>query len=77
MEALSCHKWKPAYIACMSLTAAAALCVCDCCPSTQVRIYTTRHETCEEDRLLRDIYKKFRNLIDSELNYFVIAYPMV
>ncbi|XP_005298982.2 F-box only protein 39 [Chrysemys picta bellii] len=43
----------------------------------KVRIYTTRHETSEEDRLLRDIYKKFRNLIDSELNYFVIAYPMV
>ncbi|XP_013048927.1 F-box only protein 39 isoform X1 [Anser cygnoides] len=43
----------------------------------KVRIYTARQETSEEDRLLRDIYKKFKNLIDSELNYFVITYPMV
>lgn len=49
----------------------------DCHSCTQVRIYTAGHETSEEDRLLRDIYKKFKNLIDSELNYFVITYPMV
>ncbi|PKK22460.1 F-box only protein 39 isoform X2 [Columba livia] len=42
----------------------------------KVRIYTAQQETSEEDRLLCDIYRKFKNLIDSELNYFVIAYPM-
>ncbi|KAM6118664.1 LOW QUALITY PROTEIN: F-box only protein 39 [Phoenicopterus ruber ruber] len=43
----------------------------------KVRIYTARQETSEEDRLLCDIYRKFKYLIDSELNYFVITYPMV
>ncbi|NWX16967.1 FBX39 protein, partial [Aegotheles bennettii] len=43
----------------------------------KVRIYTTQQETSEEDRLLGDIYRKFKFLIDSELNYFVITYPMV
>lgn len=43
----------------------------------QVRIYTNRYETNEEDRTLREIYRKYRKLIDSELNYFVIAYPMM
>lgn len=44
---------------------------------SQVRIYTSRQETSEEERLLHNIYKKFKNLIDSELNYFVITYPLV
>ncbi|XP_072738003.1 F-box only protein 39 isoform X1 [Ciconia boyciana] len=43
----------------------------------KVRIYTARQETSEEDRLLHDIYRKFKYLIDSELSYFVITYPMV
>ncbi|KFQ63572.1 F-box only protein 39, partial [Pelecanus crispus] len=43
----------------------------------KVRIYTARQETSEEDQLLHDIYRKFKYLIDSELNYFVITYPMV
>ncbi|NXL87171.1 FBX39 protein, partial [Alectura lathami] len=43
----------------------------------KVRIYTSRRETSEEDQLLRDIYEKFKNLIDSELNYSVITYPLV
>ncbi|KAM9272412.1 F-box only protein 39 [Morus bassanus] len=43
----------------------------------KVRIYTAREETSEEDRLLCDIYRKFKHLIDSELNYFVITYPMM
>ncbi|KFQ46958.1 PREDICTED: F-box only protein 39 [Nestor notabilis] len=43
----------------------------------KVRIYTARPESSEEDRLLRDIYRKFKYLIDSELNYFVITYPLV
>ncbi|NWX42722.1 FBX39 protein, partial [Steatornis caripensis] len=43
----------------------------------KVRIYTAGQETREEDRLLRRIYRKFKYLIDSELNYFVITYPMV
>ncbi|OPJ78409.1 F-box only protein 39 [Patagioenas fasciata] len=42
----------------------------------KVRIYTAQQETSEEDRLLCDIYRKFKNLIDSEINYFVITYPM-
>ncbi|EGW06934.1 F-box only protein 39 [Cricetulus griseus] len=43
----------------------------------KVRIYSNRYETNEEDRTLREIYRKYRKLIDSELNYFVIAYPMM
>ncbi|XP_074745961.1 F-box only protein 39 isoform X2 [Strix uralensis] len=43
----------------------------------KVRIYTARVDTSEEDQLLRHIYRKFKYLIDSELNYFVITYPMV
>ncbi|NXK76358.1 FBX39 protein, partial [Amazona guildingii] len=43
----------------------------------KVRIYTARPESSEEDQLLRDIYRKFKYLIDSELNYFVITYPLV
>ncbi|KAL0596976.1 F-box only protein 39 [Plecturocebus cupreus] len=43
----------------------------------KVRIYTNRYETNEEDRTLREIYRKYRKLIDSELSYFVIAYPMM
>ncbi|KAB0367749.1 F-box only protein 39 [Muntiacus reevesi] len=43
----------------------------------KVRIYTNRYETNEEDRTLREIYRRYRKLIDSELNYFVIAYPMM
>ncbi|KAM6416890.1 F-box only protein 39-like [Pluvialis apricaria] len=43
----------------------------------KVRIYTARQETREEDRLLRDMYRRFKYLIDSELNYFVVTYPMV
>ncbi|NWR78033.1 FBX39 protein, partial [Centropus unirufus] len=41
------------------------------------RIYIARRETSEEDQLLRDIHRKFKSLIDSELDYFVITYPMV
>ncbi|KAK2488557.1 hypothetical protein MC885_011983 [Smutsia gigantea] len=43
----------------------------------KVRIYTNSYETNEEDRMLREIYRKYRKLIDSELNYFVVAYPMM
>ncbi|XP_030150813.1 F-box only protein 39 [Lynx canadensis] len=43
----------------------------------KVRIYTNRYETNDEDRTLREIHRKYRKLIDSELNYFVIAYPMM
>ncbi|KFO80705.1 F-box only protein 39, partial [Cuculus canorus] len=39
-----------------------------------VRIYTAQQETRVEDSLLRDIYRKFKYLIDSEINYFVITY---
>ncbi|XP_029468689.1 F-box only protein 39 [Rhinatrema bivittatum] len=43
----------------------------------KIRIYTNRYETNEEDRMLRDIYRKFRGMIESKMNYFVIAYPMM
>lgn len=43
----------------------------------QVRIYTNRYETNEEDRTLREIHRKYKDLIDSGINYFVIAYPMM
>ncbi|XP_029066781.1 F-box only protein 39 isoform X2 [Monodon monoceros] len=42
----------------------------------KVRIYTNRYETPEEDRTLRHIYRKYRKLIDSEFNYFSVAYCM-
>ncbi|KFR01250.1 F-box only protein 39, partial [Nipponia nippon] len=42
----------------------------------KVRIYIARQETDEEDRLLCDIYRKFKSLIDSELNYSALTYPM-
>ncbi|CAM9726316.1 unnamed protein product [Bubo scandiacus] len=45
--------------------------------TVKVRIYTARVDTSEEDQLLCHIYRKFKYLIDSELNYFVITYPMV
>ncbi|XP_059004663.1 F-box only protein 39 [Mustela lutreola] len=43
----------------------------------KVRIYTNRYETNDEDRTLREIHRKYRKLIDAELNYLVIAYPMM
>ncbi|XP_059937715.1 F-box only protein 39 [Mesoplodon densirostris] len=43
----------------------------------KVRIYTNRHEIREVDRTLREIYRKYRKLIDSEMNYCVIAYSMM
>ncbi|KAM9218579.1 F-box only protein 39 [Leptosomus discolor] len=43
----------------------------------KVRIYTARQDSSEEDQLLCNIYRKFKYLIDSELTYFVITYPMV
>ncbi|NWX76209.1 FBX39 protein, partial [Alca torda] len=42
----------------------------------KVGIYTAREETSEEDRLLRDIYMRFKCLIDSEINYFVVIHSM-
>ncbi|NXP09230.1 FBX39 protein, partial [Thinocorus orbignyianus] len=47
-----------------------------CLTKIKVRIYTARQETSEEERLLRDIYRRFKSLIDSELHYFVVVYPM-
>ncbi|XP_019366851.1 PREDICTED: F-box only protein 39-like [Gavialis gangeticus] len=43
----------------------------------KVRIYTSQHETNQEDHMLREIYIRYKDLINSELNYFVIAYPMM
>ncbi|KAJ7418236.1 F-box only protein 39 [Willisornis vidua] len=41
----------------------------------QVRIYTAQDDSTEEERLLADIYRRFKYLINSELNYFAIIYP--
>ncbi|KAK1158288.1 F-box only protein 39-like [Acipenser oxyrinchus oxyrinchus] len=43
----------------------------------KVRIYTQRYETNEEDSLLQQVQSQYRELIDNELNYFVIPYPMM
>ncbi|XP_055512321.1 F-box only protein 39-like [Leucoraja erinacea] len=43
----------------------------------KVRIYMHKYETNEEDKLLRNVYMKYRDLIDTELNYFVITYPLM
>ncbi|NXG08957.1 FBX39 protein, partial [Sakesphorus luctuosus] len=42
----------------------------------KVKIYTAQDDSTEEERLLADIYRRFKYLIDSELNYFVIIIPM-
>ncbi|XP_069751664.1 F-box only protein 39-like isoform X2 [Narcine bancroftii] len=43
----------------------------------KARIYMHKYETNEEDKLLRNLYMKYRDLIDRELNYFVITYPLM
>ncbi|NXN34798.1 FBX39 protein, partial [Rhinoptilus africanus] len=40
----------------------------------KVRIYTAREDTSEESQLLHDIYRRFKYLIDSEINCFVVIY---
>ncbi|NXN55900.1 FBX39 protein, partial [Rynchops niger] len=42
----------------------------------KVRIYTAQEDTSEEGRLLRDIYRRFKYLIDAEINYFVVIHSM-
>ncbi|NXT58915.1 FBX39 protein, partial [Pluvianellus socialis] len=42
----------------------------------KVRIYTARQEATEEEWQLHDIYRRYKYLIDSELHYFVVAYPV-
>ncbi|XP_026880299.2 F-box only protein 39 [Electrophorus electricus] len=42
----------------------------------KVRLYTNKHETREEDEMLEKLFSRFRQLIDSELNYFASTYPM-
>lgn len=44
--------------------------------AAQVKIYTTQQDTTEEDQLLRGIYRRFKYLIDSELNYFATTCPV-
>uniref|UniRef100_A0A8C4V9H6 F-box protein 39 n=1 Tax=Falco tinnunculus TaxID=100819 RepID=A0A8C4V9H6_FALTI len=43
----------------------------------KVRIYTVQPDKSEEDQMLCDIYRKFKHVIDSELNYFIITHTMV
>ncbi|XP_007902517.1 F-box only protein 39 [Callorhinchus milii] len=47
------------------------------CRTLKVRIYMHKYETSEEDKMLRDLYMKYRDLIDTELNYLVITYPLM
>lgn len=49
----------------------------DCRSCLQVRIYTAQQDTSEQDQLLSAIYRKYRYLIDSELDYFVVTHPMM
>lgn len=53
------------------------VCVLVCFCFGQVRIYINRYEINEEDKILREIYRKYRKLIDLEFNYFVIVYFMM
>ncbi|XP_030633992.1 F-box only protein 39-like [Chanos chanos] len=43
----------------------------------KIRIYISKHETQEEDEMLEDLYSRYRQLIESELSYFVTTYPML
>ncbi|NXF87744.1 FBX39 protein, partial [Eubucco bourcierii] len=42
----------------------------------KVKIYTAQEYTTQEDQLLCAIYKRFKYLIDSELNYFATTCPV-
>nr|XP_006641177.1 PREDICTED: F-box only protein 39 [Lepisosteus oculatus] len=43
----------------------------------KIRIYTNRYDTHEEDHLLEEFFTKYKELIEKELSYFVISYPML
>ncbi|KAJ7990264.1 hypothetical protein DPEC_G00298520 [Dallia pectoralis] len=44
----------------------------------KVRIYTSKYETEEEDEKLEAVYSRYRQLIDSELHYYIAtSYPML
>ncbi|KAM9453828.1 F-box only protein 39-like [Salvelinus alpinus] len=43
----------------------------------KVRIYTNKYETQDEDEQLEEVYSRYRQLINSELHYFAISYPML
>ena len=47
------------------------------CSCLQVRIYTNKYETHDEDEQLEEVYSRYRQLILSELNYFAVSYPML
>lgn len=42
-----------------------------------MRVYTNKFETHDEDEQLEEVYSRYRQLINSELNYFAISYPML
>ncbi|XP_054250496.1 F-box only protein 39 [Indicator indicator] len=42
----------------------------------KVKIYTAEQDAAEKDQLLCAIYRKFKHLIDSELNYFATTYTV-
>jgi F-box protein 39 len=44
---------------------------------SQVRIYTNKYETQDEDGQLEEVYSRYRQLINSELHYLAISYPML
>ncbi|KAM6958765.1 F-box only protein 39-like [Aplochiton taeniatus] len=43
----------------------------------KIRVYTNKYETQEEDGKLEDLYNRYRHLINTELTYFAISYPML
>ncbi|XP_031646411.1 F-box only protein 39 [Oncorhynchus kisutch] len=43
----------------------------------KVRIYINKYETQDEDEQLEEVYSRYRQLINSELHYFAISYPML
>ncbi|XP_029536477.1 F-box only protein 39-like [Oncorhynchus nerka] len=43
----------------------------------KVRIYTNKYETHDEDGQLEEVYSRYRQLINSELHYLAISYPML
>ncbi|XP_054043824.1 LOW QUALITY PROTEIN: F-box only protein 39-like, partial [Rissa tridactyla] len=43
----------------------------------KVGIYTARQEPSEEAHTITEIYRRFKYLIDSEIYYFAVVYPMV
>ncbi|XP_062873399.1 F-box only protein 39-like [Trichomycterus rosablanca] len=42
----------------------------------KVRLYIRRHETHEANAMLQEVFSRYKQLIDSELTYYAIPYPI-